>query len=97
MKVHKKGNNSKIIVFTETKHLKFVPGNVLSESDMYLFYSTYICNQYWHKIILISAIFYAPIYMANYGMCVYKMLFKNFTHLWLFWTFDCHWHWKSVG
>jgi hypothetical protein len=29
--VNERGNNSKIIVFTETRHLKFVPGNVLSE------------------------------------------------------------------
>jgi hypothetical protein len=42
MKVNKKGNNSKIIVFTETRHLIFVPINVLSESDTYLFYSTAI-------------------------------------------------------
>jgi len=27
-------------VFTETRHLKFVPGNVLSESDTYIFYSS---------------------------------------------------------
>ena len=25
--VNERGNNSKIIVFTETRHLKFVPGN----------------------------------------------------------------------
>jgi len=52
-------------VFTETRQLRFVPGNVLSESDMYLFYSTAI-NIDHKKIILTSAIFYAPIYMANY-------------------------------
>jgi hypothetical protein len=33
--VNERGNNSKIIVFTETRHLKFVPGNVLSELDTY--------------------------------------------------------------
>ena len=33
MKVNKNRNNSKIIVFTETRHLKFVPGKVLSGSD----------------------------------------------------------------
>ena len=32
MKVNKRGNTSKIIVLTETRHLKFVPGNVLSGS-----------------------------------------------------------------
>ena len=33
MRVNKKGNNSKIIVLTETRHLKCVPGNVLSGLD----------------------------------------------------------------
>jgi hypothetical protein len=32
-KVNKRGNNSKIIVLTETRHLIFVPGGVLSGSD----------------------------------------------------------------
>ena len=68
MKVNKKGNNSKIIVLTETRHLIFVPRNVLSESDTYLFYSTAINID--KKIILASAIFYAPMYMANYCSCV---------------------------
>jgi hypothetical protein len=35
MKLNKKGNNSK-------RHLEFVPGNVLSESNTYLFNSTAI-------------------------------------------------------
>jgi len=42
MKVNKKGNNSKIIVLIEIRHIEFVPGNVLSGSDTYLFYSTAI-------------------------------------------------------
>ena len=66
--VNERGNNSKIIVFTEIRHLKFVPGNVLSESDTYLLYSTAINIE--KKIILTSAIFYAPMNMANYCSCV---------------------------
>ena len=67
-------------MFTETRQLRFVPGNVLSESDMYLFYSTAI-NIDHKKIILTSAIFYAP-YIWPTTVHVYTYVNKkpnNFT------------------